>query len=190
MAGVLVAAPFVSDAIRFRIDTNHSNIGFAVPIAGGLSEVHGKFSKFKMELLYDDKDTTKSKVDVKIDVASVDTGIDQRDDHLRTADFFDAANHPEITFKSKKIVKDGKRLLLTGDFTMRGVTREISFPFEITGKQMSKDGKRLNMGFAADLKIDRTQFGVSYQHQSVPNFVGNEVRIRLNIITRSYKLKE
>ena len=108
LTGFLFASPFLTKTINFRIDTNHSNIGFAVPISGGLSEVHGKFSKFKMELAYDDEDITKSKVNVSIDAASVDTGIDQRDSHLRTADFFDVENHPLITFKSKRSQKRAK----------------------------------------------------------------------------------
>jgi len=190
LSGFFFASPMLTNAIKFRIDTNHSNIGFAVPIAGGLSEVHGKFSKFRMDLVYNEDDITKSKVNVVIDASSIDTGIDGRDRHLQTADFFDVANHPNITFKSKRIIKEGEKLTLIGDFSMRGVTKEISFPFSIKGKELNKTKTHVTMGFFATLKIDRTEYGVNYQHKSVPNFIGNEVEVRLNIMTRSARVQK
>jgi polyisoprenoid-binding protein YceI len=183
-----LAAPMVSEPKPFRIDINHSNIGFAVPIASGLSKVRGKFSEFKMDLKYDDKDVTKSTVEVKIAAKSVDTGIDKRDEHLRTADFFDVEKFPEITFKSKRIVKKGKRLTLIGDFTMHGVTKEISFPFSITGRQFEEKEKLLTLGFLATLKINRRDFGVNYSHD-VPDFIGDVVEIELSIVTRANKIE-
>ncbi len=186
-SGLILGAHVFDESLKFRIDTNHSNIGFSVPIAGGLSKVSGKFPEFEMDLYYDEQEIGNSSVNVRIKAAGVDTGIEQRDAHLRTADFFDAENHPLITFKSKKVVKDAKGLMLTGDFTMRGVTREITFPFKITGISKEKDGDKLlmNVGFAANLELDRTEYGVSYQHQSVPGFIGNKIGIDLNIITRA-----
>lgn len=176
-SAVLFAAPLVADSIAFKIDANHSNIGFSGPISGGFSSVHGKFGKFKMELSFNESDMTKSAVNVVIDSASISTGIDQRDAHLRTADFFDVKNHPEITFRGTGISKVDGKWMLTGDFTMRGVTRQISFPFDIVGQKTNKDNTRIYMGFAARLKIDRTKYNVNYQHQSVPDFIGNEVEI-------------
>ncbi|MEW6127964.1 MAG: YceI family protein [Acidobacteriota bacterium] len=187
--GLFNASLLTSEPKPIRIDVNHSNIGFAVPIAGGLSKVRGKFSEFKMELNYDDKDITKSTVDVKITVKSIDTGINQRDEHLRTADFFDVEKYPEITFKSKRVIKNGKKLTLVGDFTMHGVTKEISFPFTITGRQFEEKEKLLTLGFLADLTINRRDFGINYQHQSVPNFIGDLVEIELSIITRANKIE-
>lgn len=184
LAGFLIASPLLSEPKPFRIDVNHSNIGFAVPIAGGLSKVRGKFAEFKMDLKYDDKDVTKSTVDVKIAAKSVDTGINQRDEHLRTGDFFDVEKYPEITFKSKRIVEKGKRLTLIGDFTMRGVTKEISFPFTITGRQFEAKEKLLTLGFLANLTINRRDFDVNYSHD-VPNFIGDMVEIELSIVTRA-----
>jgi polyisoprenoid-binding protein YceI len=185
--GVLMASPFTDDPKPFRIDINHSNIGFAVPIAGGLSKVRGKFSEFKMDFNYDNKDITKSSVDVKIAAKSVDTGINQRDEHLRTADFFDVEKYPEITFKSKQIIKKGKTLTLVGDFTMHGVTKEISFPFTITGKQFEAEEKLLTLGFLANLKINRRDFCINYRHD-VPDFIGDIVEIELSIMTRANKV--
>ena len=188
LAGLVFGTPILDDSTKYRIDVNHSNVGFAVPISGGLSKVRGKFSEFEMDLFYDRDDITKSSVAVKIKVESIDTGIEARDNHLRTADFFDVANHPYITFKSKKVEKRGEKLILTGDLTMRGVTKEISFPFVVTGTWFNKDKTSTGSGFAAKMELDRTQFGVNYQHRSVPNFIGNKVEIDLNILTRSKKI--
>lgn len=191
-AGLILGASVIDESLKFRIDTNHSNIGFLVPIAGGLSKVSGKFPEFEMDLYYDEKEIGNSSVDVRIKAASIDTGIVQRDAHLRTADFFDVENHPLITFKSKKVVKDKNGLTVTGDFTMRGVTREISFPFQITGTSKLKDGDKqlMNVGFLATLELDRTEYGVNYQHQSVPGFIGNKIGIELNIITRAKAISD
>lgn len=187
-SGLVFAVPVADESLRYRIDTNHSNIGFAVPISGGLSKVRGKFSDFEMDLYYDSKDITKSSVDVKIKAGSIDTGIDQRDAHLRTADFFDVEKYPYITFKSKKVESENGRHSLVGDFTMRGVTKEVRFPFEVTGTWVNEEKTSTGSGFHATLVIDRTDYGVNWQHNSVPGFVGNKVEVDLHILTRSKKL--
>lgn len=188
LTGLLVASPISSETKPIRIDINHSNIGFAVPIAGGLSNVRGKFSEFTMDLNYDDKDITRSSVVVKIVAKSVDTGINQRDEHLRTADFFGIEEYPEIAFRSKRIIKKGKHLSLIGDLTMHGVTKEISFPFTITGRQFEEKEKLVTLGFLAKLKVNRRDFGMNYSHD-VPNFIGDIVEIELSIITRANKIE-
>ncbi len=188
LVGVIIAHPLLNDSKPFRIDINHSNIGFAVPIMNGLSKVHGKFSEFTMDLNFDEKDITKSSVNVVIKAKSVDTGINQRDEHLRTADFFEVEKFPDITFKSKQIIKKGKKLTLVGDFTMHGVTKEISFPFEIVGKSVDSKEQTVVYGFYAKTVINRRDFGVNYQHETVPNFIGDNVEIELNLITRANKL--
>ena len=95
----------VSTTKQYPIDMNHSNVGFTVPIMGGLSKVKGKFSDFTVNLTNDEKDITKSSVSVVIKATSVDTGIEGRDKHLRTADFFEVEKFPEITFQSSRIEK-------------------------------------------------------------------------------------
>ena len=177
-----------SEPVPLRMDVNHSNIGFAVPIMGGLSEVHGKFSEFEMDLRYDPDEVSASSVKVTIKAESIDTGIEQRDEHLRTADFFDVAKHPDITFQSKRIENRNGSLYLHGDLTMHGVTKTITFPFRITGKSVDEVKGRFVMGFAASLKLNRRDFGINYSHQSVPGFIGDEVTINLNLITRSNPL--
>src|SRR6185436_19285253 len=117
----------------YPIDNNHSTVGFSVPILGGLSQVKGKFTDFAITINNDEKDITKASVSVVIKATSVNTGIEGRDRHLRTADFFDVEKFPEITFKSERIEKKGKQFIAHGPLTMHGVTKEIALPFTITG---------------------------------------------------------
>lgn len=166
------------------VDTAHSNVGFSVPIAGGLSHVTGKFGQFNVNLNFDEADITRSTVEATIKTESISTGIGARDNHLKTADFFDAAKFPDITFKSKKIEKKGKALILTGDFSMHGVTKEISFPFEVVGSCYDKkaDKATLPCGFVANLKIDRRDYGISYARKDNAEFIGYIVDINLNML--------
>ena len=171
-------------AIPFSVDTAHSNVGFSVPIAGGLSQVSGKFGQFSVNLNFDENDITRSTVEATIKADSISTGIGARDNHLKTADFFDAAKFPEITFKSKKIEKKGKSLIMTGDFSMHGVTKEISFPFAMIGNCYDKKAGKATppCGFSATLKIDRRDYGVSYARKDNPEFIGNIVDVDLNML--------
>ena len=188
LVGVVFAHSILNEPKPFRIDINHSNIGFAVPIMNGLSKVHGKFSEFTMDLNFDEKDITKSSVNVVIKAKSIDTGITARDEHLRNPDFFEVEKFPDITFKSKQIIKKGKKLTLVGDFTMHGITKEISFPFEIVGKNIDSKEQTVVYGFYAKTVVSRRDFGINYQHQSVPNFIGDNIEVELNLITRASKI--
>jgi polyisoprenoid-binding protein YceI len=177
---------YVNAAVtNYKIDVNHSNIGFAVPILDGMSKVRGKFTDFSVDIVYDERDVTKSSVNVVIKAGSINTGIDARDKHLRTADFFDVENFPEITFQSKRIEKKGKQFIAHGTFTMHGVTKEIAIPFTITGVSKIPGTDKTNLGVAVNLKINRQDYGIKWKHSSSPNFVGDVVEIELNLITRA-----
>lgn len=184
---IFVMAVTARDAgvYNFKLDTNHSNIGFAVPIWDGLSKVYGKFTDFEVEISYNEKDIRKSSVKAVIKTGSIDTGIEARDQHLRTADFFDVEKYPEITFQSKRIEKKGNRLIAVGDLTMHGVTKEINLPFTITGVKENSEKNKKNIGALAKLVIDRRDYGISYRHNSIPTFIGDLVEIELNLITKS-----
>ena len=173
----------------YPIDNNHSTIGFSVPIMDGLSAVNGKFTDFTVTLTNDEKDITKSSVSVVIKAASINTGITARDNHLRTADFFDVAAYPEITFQSKRIEKKGKQLIAVGTFTMHGVSKEIALPFTITGVSKDSTKKKMNLGYAARITLNRRDFGVNWRHPSVPNFVGDNVDIEIKLITKAIDVK-
>jgi len=171
-------------ATPLSVDSAHSNVGFSVPIAGGLSQVSGKFGQFSVNLNFDESDITKSTVEATIKADSISTGIGARDNHLKTADFFDAAKYPEITFKSKKVEKKGKGYTLTGDFTMHGVTKEIMFPFVVVGDCYSKKEKKTTLpcGFSATLKLDRRDYGITYARKDNAEFIGYIIDVNLNML--------
>jgi polyisoprenoid-binding protein YceI len=147
---------------KWDFDHAHSSIDFTVRHML-VSKVRGRFTKWSGDISIDEQDPTRSRVSVAIDVASVDTHEAQRDAHLRSPDFFDAANHPQITFQSKRITKKGDdHYELVGDLTIRGTTREVAIDVE-RGGIVAKDpwGKR-RAGFTATTAIDRKEFGVSF----------------------------
>jgi polyisoprenoid-binding protein YceI len=147
--------------------------------------VRGKFTDFTVAIVYDDADVTKSSVNATIKATSVDTGIERRDAHLRAADFFDVEKFPEITFASSRIEKKGKQLVAHGTFTMRGVAKEIALPFTING--VSKDPKtgKTQLGLTARTTVNRRDYGINFSNPNNPNFLGDQVEIELNIITRA-----
>src|SRR5260370_35948948 len=175
----------VETARQYRIDYNHSTVGFSVSIMGGLSKVNGKFTEFAVTLTNDEKDITKSSVSVVIKAASINTGITARDNDLRSAGFFDAEKYPEITFQSKHIEKKGKQLLVIGTFTMHGVSKEITLPFQITGISKDPTSKKMNLGYSARTVLNRRDYGINWTHPKVPNFVGDNVEIEINLITKA-----
>ncbi len=179
----------VNTVTQYPIDANHSTIGFSVSIMDGLSKINGKFTDFNVTLTNDEKDITKSSVNVVIKAASINTGIPARDTHLRSADFFDAEKYPEITFQSKRIEKKGKQLFALGTFTMHGVSKEITLPFQITGVNKDPVSKKMNLGYSAQIVINRREFGINWTHPKVPNFVGDNVEIEINLITKAVDIK-
>lgn len=185
LAFALAALPADAAVIKFTADAAHSNVGFSIPILGGLSQVRGKFTDFTVEIAYDDADVTKSSVSAVIKAASIDTGIERRDQHLRNADFFDVEKFPEITFKSSRVEKRGDRLVAHGTFTMHGVSKEIALPFTINGvRKNPKDGKT-TIGVTARASLNRRDFGVSFNRPDNPDFLGEVVEVELNVVTRA-----
>ncbi len=183
LLGLLTFIP-VGQASELNVDAAHSTVGFSVPILGGLSMVRGKFADFTATINYDEADLTKSSVNAVIKVASIDTGIAQRDTHLKTADFFDAEKYPEITFKSSRVEKKGKQLLAYGTFTMHGVSKEIVLPITMTGKVVDPGTKKTAYGFSSTLKLNRKDYGINYERKGSENFLGSEVEIELFLLTR------
>ena len=119
----------------------------------GLVEVPGYFRDFSGTIKYDGKDVAKSSVEFTAKATSVDTGVARRDDHLRKADFFEVEKYPDMTFKSTKVEKKGKNWMVTGDLTMRGVTKQISFPITVAG--FVKDERATKIGVMAETTINR-----------------------------------
>jgi polyisoprenoid-binding protein YceI len=184
LAVVLAALPAYPAVTKYDADVAHSNVGFSVPILGGLSHVRGKFNDFTVEIVYDDKDMTKSTVRAVIKAGSIDTGIERRDAHLRTADFFDAEKFPEITFQSTRVEKKGQDFIAHGTFTMHGISKEIALPFTINGVSKATDGKT-TLGATARLTVNRRDYGINFSRPDNPTFLGDMVEIELNVITRA-----
>lgn len=173
----------------YPIDNNHSTVGFSVPILGGLSQVKGKFTDFAITLNHDEKDITKSSVSVVIKATSVDTGIEGRDRHLRNADFFDVEKFPEITFKSERIEKKGKQFIAHGPLTMHGVTKQIALPFTITGTFKNPTTNKMSVGYSARMVLNRRDFGINYSRQDSPTFVGDNISVEIELVTRGLDAK-
>jgi len=161
----------------YKIDPVHSEVSFKVRHA--LAKVSGRFSKFSGTIKVDYTDISKSSVEVSIDATSISTDNEARDKHLQSPDFFDTAKFPAITFKSTSVKEVAKgKLEVTGDFTLHGVTKRISFPITNAGTQPGMKPGTVMAGFIdGALTLNRTEYGVKY---GVP-LVGDEVAISLNI---------
>ena len=176
LVGPALAAD-TSSPVEWTIDPTHTQVGFSVPHMV-VSEVDGQFKQFAGKVLLDEKDLTKSKVELTVQVASIDTGVADRDEHLRSGDFFDAGKHPTITFKSTKITKAGKGFKVTGDMSIRGVTKSITLDATLSEAVTSPWGKQVR-GAKLTGKLNRLDFGVSWNKALDKGgiAVGNEVSI-------------
>lgn len=165
----------------WKIDSSHSHVEFAVKHLM-ITTVKGRFADVEGTIIIVANDPSKSSVQATIKAASIDTHTDQRDDHLRSADFLDGANFPELTFVSTRISGDTDDFRVTGQLTIRGVTREIILA--ATKEGAGKDpwgGER--MGFSATTKLDRRDYGLVWNQaiESGGVVVGNEVKISIEV---------
>ena len=148
--------------VQWDFDSAHSSIDFTVRHML-VSKVRGRFTKWSGKLAIDERDLSRSRVDIEIDVASVDTHEPQRDAHLRSNDFFAADQHPRITFTSKRVEAKGPdHIAVTGDLTIRGTTREVVLDVERGGVVARDPWGKKRAGFTATATIDRKEFGVSF----------------------------
>jgi len=177
MMGLLLIPSAPAGTSLLKVDKNHSSIVFHVPILDGLSKVHGKFTDFDINIKYDEADLAKSSVEATIKVASIDTGIPDRDKDLRSPQFFDADKYPSITFSSNHLEKRGDQLVALGTLTMHGVPQEISLPIVITGKFKN------SVGFAAKTTLNRRSYGMNWKHSAVSNFVGDDIEVEIELLT-------
>ena len=169
-------------AAAWNIDGTHSSATFKVRHLG-ISNVTGGFQKLSGALTLDEADVTKSTVEAVIDATSLDTGDPKRDEHLKSPDFFDVAAHPTITFKSKKVEKAGEgKLKVTGDLTMRGVTKEVIL--DVTGPLAPVTAfGGLRSGVSATTTINRQDFGVAWSKlmEGGGLVVGNDVAVSIDL---------
>ena len=146
---------------NWKIDVAHSEIGFKIKHLV-ISTVSGKFTSFEGNLDGDPQDLTKASLSFTADVDSIHTGNEQRDGHLKSADFFDVSNHPKLSFRSTSIAGKGEGVFkVTGDLTLRGVTKSISFTAEFGGTQTDFYGQTV-AGFEISGKLNRQDFGLTW----------------------------
>jgi polyisoprenoid-binding protein YceI len=145
---------------KWDFDLVHSSINFHVRHLM-VSKVHGRFPAWNGVLELDEADLTKSRFDVTIDATSIDTKDDKRDVHLKSADFLDVEKFPTITFKSKRIERDGDAYKVTGDITIHGVTKEVELEVE-GGEQVKDPWGGTRTGFSAKTKLNRKDFGLTW----------------------------
>src|SRR5512133_1713294 len=146
---------------KWEIDSSHSGIHFSVRHLV-ISKVRGQFARWSGSIVAEDGDLARAELNVVIDASSIETGVADRDTHLKSPDFLDVTSFPEITFKSKRIVKQSEDALrVTGDLTLHGVSREVTLDVEYAGRTKDPWGKE-RAGFAAKAAIDRKDFGLSW----------------------------
>ena len=165
----------------WKIDPTHSTMGFAIRHMV-ISKVRGRFLAFTGAIQLDD-DLSKSWVETTIDAASIDTGAAQRDNHLRSADFFDVETFPELRFRSTRVEDLGAgRLRVIGDLTIRDTTREITLDVEQAGRGTDPWGNE-RIAFAAKTSIDRKDFGLGWNQllEAGGVLVGDRVDIELDV---------
>ena len=179
---VVAAAAPGARAATWDIDPSHSQVGFVVKHLV-VAKVRGSFAKFSGTVVLDDKDLTKSKVEVSIDPATVDTGNEKRDAHLKSADFFDVATHKEWKFVSTKVEKgEGQTLKVTGDLTLHGVTKPVVLVVEGPSPEVKDPGGNPHVAFSATTTIKRADFGLTWNKAiEGGSVVGEDVKIELEI---------
>jgi polyisoprenoid-binding protein YceI len=163
-AAVLPTFAFAADA--WKIDGSHTQAGFSVKHFM-ISTVRGDFDRTEGKVMLDEADVTKSTVEATIDVASVSTRDEKRDAHLKNADFFDVAKFPKMTFKSTKVEKAGEGLKVTGDLTMKGVTKPVVLDVVGPTKEIKDPWGNTRRGLSATTKLNRKDFGVNYGPDAV-----------------------
>jgi len=182
-AVLCLVAPGLLHAATWEFDPEHTGVQFKVRHLM-VSSVRGEFEKVSGKIVYDESDVTKSSADITIDTGSINTRVAKRDEHLRSPDFLDVAKHPAITFKSRRIEKAGNGTLkMTGDLTVRGVTKEVVLTVEGPTPAIKDPGGNLRVGGQATTKILRKDFGLVWNKalETGGVVVGDEVEITIDV---------
>lgn len=176
---MLLILPLNLQAATYTLDPAHTSIGFKVKHLM-IANVKGTFEKFRGNIVIDEKDITKSTVNVSIDIASINTNIAKRDEHLRSPDFFDAAKYPTMTFVSTKVEKaGGDRLKVYGNLTIRGITKPVLLSVDGPTAEIKSPQGVMKRGASATTAVNRHDFGVSWNKKldSGGFVVGDDVQI-------------
>lgn len=181
-AAPAAAAPAVALGETWEVDGAHTTAQFAVRHMM-VTTVRGHFDTVTGTVNLDEKDMTRSTLEIRIDAASINTREPKRDEHLRSPDFFDVAKHPEITFRSTRIEKAGQgRFKVTGDLTMRGVTRPVTLAVEGPTAAVKNPWGRMVRGVSASVRINRKDWGLTWNKalETGGVVVGEEVDLQID----------
>lgn len=182
LLSLLILPPLVS-AESWSIDPEHSNLGFKIRHMM-VSNVKGNFPAFTGTVQIDDRDITRSKVEVSIETASINTNIKKRDADLRSPNFFDVGKYPLMTYVSTKVEKAGEgKLRVTGNLTLHGITREVVLDVEGPSAAFKDPWGNIRRGAAATTRINRKDFGLTWNAviERGGVLVGDEVAIELEL---------
>ncbi|HEX6645373.1 MAG TPA: YceI family protein [Gemmatimonadales bacterium] len=175
------AAPAArADTATYRIDVGHSELSFHIRHL--MSRVNGTFREWSGTITADPSDWSTGSVEVTIQSATIDTRHARRDEDLKSENFFDAANHPTITFRSTRVEVNGSQIVVTGDLTMRGVTHPVVLTGEFLGRQGAGTARE-RIGFSASGRIDRTKYGIVWNRavEGGGVLLGDEVEINVAV---------
>jgi polyisoprenoid-binding protein YceI len=178
----VVTNPTPSATTTWQIDPGHTTVEFSVKHMM-VSTTKGRFGGVSGTLVIDEQDPTRSSATVEIDATSVDTREERRDAHLKSADFFNVETHPQITFKSTRIVAESDvEYKVYGDLTILGVTREVVLKTEYHGQNKTPWGSEV-VGFSAETKISRKEWGLTYNAalETGGFLIGDDIKIHLEI---------
>jgi polyisoprenoid-binding protein YceI len=171
-----LGVPALAQSNQWQLDPAHSSAQFAVKHMG-ISTVRGSFSKVSGTVQYDAANAKNDSVNVTIDTSSVDTGVGMRDNDLRSDHFFDVQKYPNMTFKSTKVESAGNNLKITGDLTIRGVTKSVMLDVDGPTKPVNDGRGHSHMGASATTTVNRSDFGMTgYQAM-----VGDEIKITIDV---------
>ncbi|MGB0064364.1 MAG: YceI family protein [Terracidiphilus sp.] len=180
LTGILaLAAPLaMAQTTTWVSDPNHSEVDFSI-VHMSVSNVHGRFGNVNATIVYNQSDVTKSTVTATIGVDTVDTGVDRRNNHLKTPDFFNVAAMPTATFTSTSVARNGDHLTVTGNLTLHGVTKPVVLDVEGPNGSMTDPQGHVHRGFSATTKINRADFGIGSKFPAA--MVGDEVSLDIEL---------
>lgn len=174
--------PSTQTATRYELDASHSSVGFRVRHMM-ITNVRGEFGALTGEVVFDPRRPEASRLTASIDVASIDTHEEKRDQHLKSADFFDVENHPKMTFTSKGVRAAKGGYLVDGELTIRGTTRPVTLTVsDVTDETVDPWGQR-RIGASATAKIRRSEFGMTWNAalEAGGVLVGDDVNIEIEV---------
>jgi polyisoprenoid-binding protein YceI len=175
---VLAASAAAAQTSTWVPDKAHSEVDFSI-LHMSLSNVHGRFGNIGGSITLNDVDITKSSVNVTIDVTTVDTGQNGRDNDLKSANFFDVAQYPTATFVSTSVAKSASGLTVMGNLTLHGITKPVTLEVDGPTGPVPGADKKPHAGYSATTTVDRTAFGIGTKYPAM--MLGNEIKLSIEL---------